>query len=69
MTSYRNCDAIDILTIYGRFGATEYQIPNAWSVKPTNSLIVNFYLTKTENKTENFPTQLSQYFLEQRYYF
>ena len=59
-----NCDVIVILLIYGEFGAIR---------KPNSghrfSLIVTFYLTKTENKTKKSLTQLSHYFFEQRYYF
>ena len=40
-----------------KFGAIRK--PNAWSAKLTFSLIVTFYLTKTENKTEKSLTQFS----------
>ena len=54
-----NCDVIVILLIYGEFGAIR---------KPNSghrfSLIVTFYLTKTENKTKKSLTQLSHYFFE-----
>ena len=33
-------------------------IPDAWSVKPKFSLIVTFYLTKTENRSEKSNTAL-----------
>ena len=33
--------------------------PVAWSVKLTFSSVVTFYLTKTENKTKKYLTQLS----------
>ena len=37
------------------------RIPDAWSVKLTFSLIVIFYLTKTENRNKKPLTQLSYY--------
>ena len=40
-----------------KFGATWK--PNAWSAKLTFLLIVTFYLTKTDNKTEKSLTQFS----------
>ena len=40
------------------------QNPDAESAKPMFSLIVTFHLTKTENKTRNSLTQLSQYCFE-----
>ena len=33
-------------------------IPDAWSVKPKFSLVVTFYLTKTENRSEKSNTAL-----------
>ena len=40
------------------------QAPNAWSVKLIFSLIVTFYLTKTENRTKKTLTQLPNYCFE-----
>ena len=40
------------------------RIPDAQSVKLTFSLTVTFYLIKTENRTKNSLTQLSQYCFE-----
>ena len=37
------------------------RIPDAWSVKLTFSLMVIFYLTKTENRNKKPLTQLSYY--------
>ena len=39
-------------------------IPDAWSVTLTFSLIVTFYLRKTENRTKKFLTQPSYYCFE-----
>ena len=39
------------------------RIPDAWSVNLMFSLIVTFYLTKTENRTKSL-TQLSHYCFE-----
>ena len=44
-----NCEVIVIIPIYGQFGG---QIPDAQFVKPTFSLKVTFYVTKTESKTK-----------------
>ena len=52
-----NYDVIVIFPINVKFGATWK--PKAWSAKLTFSLIVTFYLTKTENKTEKSLTQFS----------
>ena len=40
------------------------QIPDAESAKLMFSLIVTFYLTKSENRTKKSLTQLSQYCFE-----
>ena len=56
-----NRDLILIFPIYGKFGATGSRIPDTWSVKHTFSLIVPFYVTKTENRTKKSLTQLSYY--------
>ena len=44
-----NCDTIVIFLVYGQFGAI--RIPDVYFVKLKFSLIVNFYVTKTERKT------------------
>ena len=36
-------------------------IPDVWSAVLTFLLIATFYLTKTENRTKNFQTELSYY--------
>ena len=46
---------------YDKFGAIWKLDPGAWSVKLTFSLIVTFYVIKTENKSEQSLTQLSYY--------
>ena len=48
---------------------TGIRILYAWSVKLTFSLIVTFYLTKSANKSKNFLTQLSYFYIEWNYYF
>ena len=40
------------------------QIPDASSVKHIFSLIVTFYLTKTQNRTKKSITQFSHYYFE-----
>ena len=40
------------------------RIPDARPVKFMFSLIVTFYVTKTENRTKKFVTQLSRYYFE-----
>ena len=46
------------------------QILDAWSIIFNFSLIVNFYLTKAGNRTENsLLMQLQYYCFENRYYF
>ena len=49
-----NCDVTGIFPIYGRFRAI--RIPDAQSVKFIFSLILTFYLTKTENRTKKSNT-------------
>ena len=44
-------------------------ISNAWSVILTFSLVVTFYLTKSENRTKNVLTQILCCCFEYRYYF
>ena len=43
---------------------SEGRIPDTESAKVMFSVIVTFYLTKTENRTEKSLTQLSQYCFE-----
>ena len=50
--------------IYGQFGATGSRIPYEESVKRTFSLIITFYLTKTEDRTKKSLTQLLHYCFE-----
>ena len=64
-----NCDVIVVFPIYGQFGESRSRIPDAWFVKFTFSLIVIFYLTKTESRTKNSLPQLSHYCFEYRYNF
>ena len=45
------------------------RISDIWSVKLIFSLIVTFYLTKTEKRTKKSLTQLSHHCFEYRYYF
>ena len=58
-----NCDVIAIFFfIYGQFGAIRK--PDSGPVELMFSLIVTFYLTKTENRTKKPLTQLSHYCFE-----
>ena len=59
-----NCDVIIVFPIYGQFGAIRKPDSGRMSVKLTFSLIVTFYLTKTENRTKKPLTQLSRYCFE-----
>ena len=59
-----NCDVIIVFPIYGQFGAIRKPDSGCMSVKLTFSLIVTFYLTKTENRTKKPLTQLSRYCFE-----
>ena len=61
-----NYDVIVIFSVYGQFGAIRNpdsggRVCNA---KLMFSLIVIFYLTKTENRTKKSLTQLSHYCFE-----
>ena len=61
-----NYDVIVIFSVYGQFGAIRNpdsggRVCNA---KLMFSLIVIFYLTKTENRTKKSLTQVSQYWFE-----
>ena len=40
------------------------RIPDTVSAKVMFSVTGSFYLTKTENRTNKFPTQLSHYYFE-----
>ena len=51
-----SCDVIVSFWIFGQFGA---RIPDMECAKVMFSVIVTFFLTKTENKTKNSLTQLS----------
>ena len=55
------CDVIVIFLFYVQFVAIRKPILGTWSVKLTFSLVVNFYLTKTENRTEQSLTQPLSY--------
>ena len=57
----KNCDAIVIFPNYGQFGASRE--PDSGRIL-IFSLIVNFYLTKTTNRTKTSLTQLAQYCFE-----
>ena len=59
-----NCDVIIVFPIYGQFGAIRKPDSERMSVKLTFSLIVTFYLTKTENRTKKPLTQFSRYCFE-----
>ena len=55
----KNCDFIVSFSIYGKLEQSGSWIPDALSIKLIFSLIVTFYLTKTENRTKQSLTQLS----------
>ena len=59
-----NCDVLVIFPINADLEQFRSRISDAQSVKPTFSLIVTFYLTKTENRTKKYLTQLSHYCFE-----
>ena len=48
-----NCDVVVIFLIYGQFGETQRLDFKAWSAIHKVSLIVTFYLKKTENRTKS----------------
>ena len=54
-----NWDIIVFFQFMVNLQPSESQIPETWSIKLTFSLIVTFHLTKPENKTKKFLTQLS----------
>ena len=45
--------------VFSNLGQSGSRIPDAWSLKRMFSLIVTFYLTKTENRTKKSLTYLS----------
>ena len=59
-----NCYVIGTFPIYGQFGGI--QKPNSVRIasKTMFPLTVTFYLTKTENRTKEYQTQLSYYCFE-----
>ena len=56
-----NCDAIAIFTIYSQFGAIWKLESGRIICKIMFALIIAIHLTKTENRTKKFLTQLSHY--------
>ena len=60
-----NCNIILIFPIYGQFGAICKPDSGSMGCKTYISLIAIFYLTKTENKTKKYLTQISCYCFEQ----
>ena len=70
MTSCRK-----IITLLHIFQFTTYlehfrsQNPNAWSINLIVSLIMTFYLTKTEGRTKKSLMRPSYYCFEETYYF
>ena len=57
-----NCDAIAIFPIYGQFGAIR---KSEFGCMVCNThIFINSNLTKTENKTKKYLTQLSYYYSE-----
>ena len=59
-----NCNIILIFPIYGQFGAIRKPDSGSMVCKTYISLIAIFYLTKTENKTKKYLTQISCYCFE-----
>ena len=59
-----NCDAIAIFPFYGKFGAIRKPDFGRIVCKTYFSLLITFYLTKTENRTKKSLTQLSHYCFE-----
>ena len=59
-TSYQqNVTSLLFLQFMANFEQSGSRSPVAWYVKCTFSSVVTFYLTKTENKTKKYLTQLS----------
>ena len=69
----KSCQQIVTSLSFTRFIANlercRSRIQDEWSVIFIFSLISTFYLTKTENRTNKFLTQLSYYYLKEKYYF
>ena len=59
-----NCDVIDIFPIYGRFGTMLKPDSGHIALKTYIFSESNLLLTKTENRTKKFLSQLSHYCLE-----
>ena len=59
-----NCVIIVFFIFMANLEQSRSRIQNAESAKVMFSLIVNFYLTKTENRTKKSLKQLSQYCFE-----
>ena len=59
-----NCVVIVIFQFMANLDQSRSQISDTWSVQLTFSLIVGFYLAKTENRTKEYLTQLSHYCFE-----
>ena len=57
-----NYEVVDIFPIYSQFGTI--WIPDVQCIKLIFSLIVTFYLIKTEKRTKISLTELSQYCFE-----
>ena len=69
MTSFRKI--VTSLSFFGFLANLEQsggRIPDTESAKVMFSVIVTFYLTKTENRTKKSLTQLSYYCFEWKYY-
>ena len=59
-----NCGIIVIFPIYGQLEQSGSRILYTKSVKVIFSLTINFHLSKTENRTKQYLTQLSYYCFE-----
>ena len=59
-----NCDVISIFPIYSKFGVIEK--PDSGHIASKTYIFIKstFYLTKTENRTKKFLTDLSHYCFE-----
>ena len=64
MSCWQIVTSLSFFQLMADLEQSERQIPGSWSVKVTFSLIVFFYLTKTENRTKKSLTQLSYYCFE-----
>ena len=65
----KNCDAVVMFSIYGRFGAIRKPDSRRIVCKTYVFISSSRLSYKTESRTKKFLTQLSHYCLEQRYYF